>query len=77
MWRWCQGCGDAAVYGDGCGEAWGMPQWGGGSILGDREYCRRCIDLQHVFFEDVAEAFEVVEACGAEMVRHADFDLVG
>ena len=48
--------------------------------MGDRECCRRCIDLWHALFEDLVEAFkvvEVVEACGAEMVQNAAFDLFG
>ena len=32
--------------------------------------------MRHALFEDGVEAFEVVEACGAEMVRHAAFDIV-
>ena len=45
--------------------------------MGDRECCRRCIDMRHALFEDSSEAFEVVESCGAEMVRHVAFDLIG
>ena len=56
---------------------WDAPKWGGGRKFGGRECCRRCIDLRYALFEDVAEAFEVVDACGAEMVRHVAFDLVG
>ena len=33
--------------------------------------------MRHALFEDGVEAFKVVEACGADMVRHADFDLIG
>ena len=56
---------------------WDAPQWGGGGILGDQEFCWRCIDMRHALFEDGVEAFEAVVVCAAEMVRHAAFDLVG
>ena len=52
------------------------PEWGGWRRLGDWSFWRGCFDLPHVLFEDVFEAFEVVEAFGAEMVWHATFDLV-
>ena len=43
---------------------------------GGSDFCRWFIDLQHVLFDDVAEVFQVVEACDAEMVWHVAFDLV-
>ena len=55
---------------------WYAPQWGGERRLGDQECCWRCIDLRHTLFEDGVEAFKVVKAGGADMVRHAAFDLV-
>ena len=44
-----------------------------------RRRCARCIifDLWHALLEDVAEAFKVVEIGGAEVLRHAAFDLFG
>ena len=48
------------------GEDWGIKNvFGGASICGMR------------FFEDGVKAFKVAEAGGADMVRHAAFDIVG
>ena len=70
-WAWNYCCDDAAVDDRG-GESRRALCCG----CRRRDLCGVVVDLRHALLEDVAEALEVVEIGGAEVLRHAAFDFL-